>query len=243
MMKKATILVLVALVISLVPVVATVPVIQIQVLKDVTEGDEVTVEITVTHRMNDKNHHINYVWLFHDDKLVKEWVWTGDDFITEDQFTLTYTTVLVKDAVFLAKANCTLHGPDSVTAKVTVHPYIELPKAILVANSIDYTRARSLVSFLEDNGFEVVHVSASEFNQYKTENLIIILGGVDTSEGVGNVVKSVLNEREQTLTRLSPRYFLKTNVWAPDQRIFVFCGKDREETMQAHTDYRNKILE
>jgi desulfoferrodoxin (superoxide reductase-like protein) len=243
MMKKATILVLVALVLSLVPVMATVPVIQIQVPKEVTEGDEVTVEITVTHRMNDKNHHINFVWLFHDDKIVEEWTWTGDNFITEDQFTLTYTTVLTHDAVFLAKANCTLHGPDSVTAKVTVNPYVELPKAILVANSIDHTRARSLITFLEDNEFEVIHVTAAEFNQHKNEKLIIILGGVDTSEGVGNVVESVLNEREQELTRLSTRYFLKTDVWAPGQRVFVFSGIDREGTKEAHEEYKYKILE
>lgn len=242
-MKKATILVLGALVLSLVPVIATVPVVQIQVPAEVTEGDEVTVEITVTHRMNDKNHHINYVWLFHDDKIVKEWTWTGDNFIQEDQFTLTYTTVLTKDAVFLAKAHCTLHGDEKTTAKVVVNPYIELPKAILVANEIDHTRARKLITFLEDNGYEVIHVSASEFDQYKTEKLIIILGGIDTSGGVGNIVKSVLNEREQELTRLSTRYFLKTDVWAPNQRIFVFSGVDREGTMQAHQQYRDKILE
>ncbi len=242
-MKKATILVLVALAVSLVPASATVPIVQIQVPKEVTEGDEVTVEINITHRDNDKNHHINYVWLYQNNAKVYEWTWTRDNFITEDQFTLTYTTVLWEDAVFLAHVHCTLHGSEKVTAKVDVLPFVEKPRAILLANAIDYTRASSLVTFLEENGFEVVHVGASEFGQHQTEELIIILGGADALDGVGAVVSSVLDDREQELTRLAMRYFLKTDVWAPNQRVFIFSGRDRDETKQAHEQYRDKILE
>ncbi|KYK29708.1 MAG: hypothetical protein AYK19_19305 [Theionarchaea archaeon DG-70-1] len=242
-MKKATILVLVALAVSLVPVSATLPIVQIQVPKVVTEGDEVTVEITVTHRMNDLNHHISFIWLYHNEKLVQQWGYGPDEFVTEDQWTVTYTTVLYKDAVFLAKANCTLHGSESVTAKVTVLPYVEKPKAILLANPIDFTRAESLVEYLEDNGYEVIHIAASELDQYETENLIIILGGADTSEGVGDVVRFVLDEREQELTRLGVHFFEKKDVWAPNQRVFIFAGKDRDQTKGAHTKYMHKIME
>ncbi len=242
-MKKATILVLVALALSVVSVSGTVPVVQMQVPKEVTAGDEVTLEIVVTHRDNTKNHHINYCWLYQNDKKVQEWVWTGDDFITEDQFTLTYTTVLWEDTVFLAHVHCTLHGSEKVTAKVVVLPVVMKPRAILLANDIDYTRASSLVEFLEDNGFEVIRTGASDFNQYKTEELIIILGGADALDGVGSVVRTVLDEREQELTRLRARYFLKEDVWAPNQRVFVFAGRDREETVEAHTQYRDRILE
>lgn len=242
-MKKVTILVLIVLAASLVPVYATEPVIQMQVPAEVTEGDEVTVEITVTHRMNDKNHHVSYIWLYHDDSLAYQWGYGADNFVTEDQWTVTYTTVLEKDAVFLAVAHCTLHGDGKVLRTVVVHPYVEKPKAILLANDIDFTRAKDLVPFLEDNGFEVIRIQASEFEAYKTENLIIILGGADSPDGVGNVVRSVLDEREQALTRTGIRYFLKTDVWAPGQRVFIFAGKDRDETKQAHIEHRNKIIE
>jgi len=242
-MKKATMLVLVALALSVVSVSGTVPVIQMQFPKEVTAGDEVTVEIVVTHRDNTKNHHINYCWFYQNDKKVMEWVWTGDDFITEDQFTLTYTTILYEDTVFLAHVHCTLHGSEKVTAKVTVHPLVIKPKAILLANDVDHTRASTLVDFLETNGFEVVRITAPELNQYKTEQLIIILGGADALDGVGNVVRTVLDEREQELTRLSMRYFVKTDVWTPGQRVFVFAGKDREQTMEAHKQYRDRILD
>ena len=242
-MKKTAVLVLVALAISLIPVSATVPIIQMQVPKEVTAGDEVTVEITVTHRDNDKNHHISYIWLYHDNKLVQQWGYGADSFITEDQWTVTYTTVLYKDAVFLATAHCTLHGDSEVLRTVVVHPYVEKPRAILLANTIDYSRSESLVTYLEENGFEVIRIAASEIEQYKTEELIIILGGADAPEGVGDVVKTILDDREEELTRQSGRYFLKTDVWAPDQRVFIFAGKDRDETKQAHRDYMDRIVE
>lgn len=242
-MKRIAIVVVVALVLSLVPVSATVPIVQIQAPREVTEGDEITLKIVVTHRDNTSDHHINYVWLYQDDRIVQEWVWTTSEFITEDQFELEYTTVLVKDAVFIAKAHCTLHGDKKITFKVEVLPYVEKPKAILLANDIDFNRAGSFVEFLEGNGFEVVRITARELEEYKAEELIIILGGADALDGVGSIVREVLDEREQELTRLGLRYFMKTDVWVPNQRVFVFSGPDRDQTKQAHTEFRDKILE
>lgn len=242
-MKRIAVVAVVALILSLVPVSATVPIVQVQAPRQVTEGDEITLKIIVTHRDNTSDHHINYVWLYQDDRIVQEWVWTFNDFIVDDQFTLTYTTVLEKDAVFIAKAHCTLHGDKTITFKVEVLPYVEKPKAILLANDIDFNRAGSLVEFLEGNGFEVVRITAREMDEYKTEELIIILGGADALDGVGSIVREVLDEREQELTRLSIRYFMKTDVWAPNQRVFVLSGPDRDQTKQAHNEYRDKILE
>ncbi|MBU6998304.1 MAG: hypothetical protein HXS41_05270 [Theionarchaea archaeon] len=241
-MKRAIILVMVGLALSLVPVFAGVPIVQIQAPRQVTEGDEVTLKIMITHEANDSDHHINYVWLYQNDRIVKEWVWTTSDFIKDDQFTLEYTTVLTEDTVFIAKAHCTLHGDKKITFKIEVEPYVALPRAIIVANDIDFSRAGSLVEFLEDNGFEAIRVTASEFEEYKAEELIIILGGADALDGIGEIVRSVLDEREQELTRLGIRYFTETDVWAPNQRVFVFSGRDRDETKEAHTQHRDKIL-
>ncbi|MBU7013772.1 MAG: hypothetical protein HXS52_02385 [Theionarchaea archaeon] len=242
-MKRAIILVMVGLALSLIPVYAGVPIVQIQAPRQVTAGDEITLKIMITHEANDSDHHINYVWLYQNDRIVKEWVWTVSDFITEDQFTLEYTTVLNEDTVFIAKAHCTLHGDKKITFKIEAAPYVEIPKAIVVANDIDFSRASSLVGFLEDNGFEVIRVTASNFEEYKSEELIIILGGADALDGIGAIVRSVLDEREQELTRLGIRYFTEIDVWAPNQRVFIFSGRDRDETREAHTQHRGKILE
>lgn len=242
-MKRTIILVMVALALSLVPISAGVPIVQIQAPMQVTAGDEVTLKIMIAHEGNDRDHHINYVWLYQNDRIVKEWVWTVDDFIQEDQFELEYTTVLTEDTVFIVKAHCTLHGDKITTFKIEVLPYVPTPKAIIVANDIDFSRASSLVEFLESNGFEAVRVTASEFGAYKAEELIIILGGVDALDGIGEIVKSVLDERKQELTRLGIRYFIETDVWAPNQRVFIFSGRDRDETREAHTQYQDKIME
>ncbi|MGC1122407.1 MAG: desulfoferrodoxin family protein [Candidatus Methanofastidiosia archaeon] len=242
-MKRAIMLVMVGLALSLVPVSAGVPIVQIQAPRQVTAGDEVTLKIMITHEGNDNDHHINYVWLYQNDRMAKEWVWTVDDYIKDDQFTLEYTTILTEDTVFLAKAHCTLHGDKKITFKIDVVPYVPKPKAIIVANDIDFSRASSLVGFLENNGFEAVRVTASEFEAYKAEGLIIILGGADAPDGIGEIVRSVLDERKQELTRLGIRYFIEADVWTPNQRVFVFAGRDRDETKEAHTQYRDKILE
>jgi desulfoferrodoxin (superoxide reductase-like protein) len=241
-MKKIAIFVLAVLAFSVVPLSAGVPIVQVQVPRKVTAGDEVTLEITITHRDNTADHHINYVYLYQDNALVKEWVWTVNDFIAEDQFMLTYTTVLEKDTVFLIKAHCTLHGDKKITASIEVMPYVQKPRAIILANAIDANRSESLVDFLEDNGFEVEQIGPNQLEEYKTEELIIILGGADALDGVGPIVRTVLDEREQELTRLGIRYFKKTDVWAPNQRVFIFAGPDRDQTKEAHTTYRDKIL-
>lgn len=242
-MKKIAILVLAVLVFSVVPLSAGVPIVQVQVPREVTAGDEITLKITITHRDNTADHHINYVYLFQDNALIKEWVWTVNEYIEEDQFTLTYTTVIEKDTVFLIKAHCTLHGDKKITASITANPYVEKPRAIILANAIDFNRSESLVEFLEANEFEVEHIGPNQLDEYKNEELIIILGGADALDGVGAVVRSVLDEREQELTRLGIRYFMKTDVWAPNQRVFIFAGPDREQTKQAHNEYQNKILQ
>jgi hypothetical protein len=56
-------------------------------------------------------------------------------------------------------------------------------------------------------------------------------------------VRSVLDEREQELTRLGIRYFIETDVWAPNQKVVILSGEDRDGTREAHTQYQDKILE
>lgn len=119
----------------------------------------------------------------------------------------------------------------------------QITKAILLANEIDYTRASDLIEFLNLNGYEVVHITAGDITKYRTETLIIILGGADARDGVGDIVKHILNDEEEELTRQKICWFLKKEVWAANQRIFIFSGRDRDETAEAHTKFKREILE
>ncbi len=77
----------------------------------------------------------------------------------------------------------------------------EKPKVVILSNSIDYARALDFVEFLENNGMEVIRASATDFDQYKNERFIVILGGPDAPEGVGEIVQRVLTGDEQDYLR------------------------------------------
>lgn len=66
------------------------------------------------------------------------------------------------------------------------------PKTVLLANSIDYNLASDFLGFLRNRGMDIIHTDASNFNQYQTEKFIVILGGPDAYDGVGNIVQQVL---------------------------------------------------
>ncbi|RMF89121.1 MAG: DUF3344 domain-containing protein, partial [Methanobacteriota archaeon] len=58
------------------------------------------------------------------------------------------------------------------------------PRVVVLANSIDYSLASDFIQFLESKGLEVIHATADDFDQYRTQKFIVILGGPDAPEGV-----------------------------------------------------------
>ncbi len=117
------------------------------------------------------------------------------------------------------------------------------PRVIVLANSIDYELASEFFGFLGNNGMDIVHVSAADFEQYKQEKFIVILGGPDAYDGVGGVVQEVLTPDEQEYLRATGnrRMFTKTNVWTTGQRISVIAGSDRNQTKFAHVENRAQL--
>ncbi len=116
-------------------------------------------------------------------------------------------------------------------------------KAVLLANSIDRSLASDFTTFLDNNGIEEVHVNASNFDQYTLEKFIVILGGPDAPEGVGEIVREVLNESEQDHLKVkgSRRMYVMTNVWrSHGQVVMVIAGSNRYETQKAHEENREQ---
>lgn len=120
-----------------------------------------------------------------------------------------------------------------------------MPRIVLLANSIDYDLASDFFMFLENKGLEVVRATAADFDQHKGEKFIVILGGPDAYEGVGEIVQEVLSTTEQDSVRESGarKMYVKTGVWAPGQRVTVLAGSDREQTREAHRANRDKVIE
>lgn len=127
-MKKIGIFVLAVLAASIIPLSATdpraqtVPTIRIESPESIAPGDEVTIEVTVFYRNVDKNNHIMYIWLYENYRRVKVWTWTEDNIFNQEEFTLTYTTVLTEDTVFFVYAKSTIHGSSGTTAYIEVQP-------------------------------------------------------------------------------------------------------------------------
>lgn len=118
-------------------------------------------------------------------------------------------------------------------------------KVILLSNSIDHALAQDFLAFLGDKGVETLRVEAADFQRYQGEAFIVILGGPDAPEGVGEVVQQVLSREEQDYLRVpgNRAMYVKKDVWAQGQRVFVLAGSDRNQTRKAHIEERWELYQ
>lgn len=99
---------------------ANVATISLSVPDEVAAGDEVTVEMEIRHLNNDQDHYVDWVRLYMDGELLQGWNYDSANYVDETRWTLTYTTVVERETVFRAEANCNLHGgrDDSATVRI-----------------------------------------------------------------------------------------------------------------------------
>ncbi len=119
----------------------------------------------------------------------------------------------------------------------------ERPRIVVLANTIDQSLASDFFGFIENKGIEVIQANTSYFEQYKKDKFIVILGGPDAGEGVGDVVKEVLEDDEKEYLRApgNRRIYVKTNVWATGQKVMVIAGSGRNQTKIAHEENRDQV--
>ncbi len=124
------------------------------------------------------------------------------------------------------------------------------PRMVVLANSIDTNLAAEFFDFWMRNGVEVILTNvnreeeAYQFDQYKDENLIIILGGPDAYDGVGEIVQERLSEQEQNMIREgNQRMYVKTDPWGinTNQLVVILAGLDREFTKKSHEENRYNV--
>jgi hypothetical protein len=117
------------------------------------------------------------------------------------------------------------------------------PRLVLLANSIDYSLSSNLTALLKAHGIGITYINATNFSSYNTSKFVVILGGPDAYEGVGEIVREVLDEGEQGWLREKGNrgMYVKTNVWAMGQTVMVIAGSDREHTMLAVEENRLEV--
>jgi hypothetical protein len=106
---------------------------------------------------------------------------------------------------------------------------------LLLANSKDYELANDTLSYFKDYDMVPTLINASAFtSEMKVENrVIIILGGPDTSEGIGEIVKEALSDAEEASVRDAgaPLIFLNENVWTDKwtnkQKVIIIVGLNK----------------
>jgi len=107
--------------------------------------------------------------------------------------------------------------------------------AVVLANSIDFALASEFFGFLRNQGIELTYSTATEFPKNTQSKFIIILGGPDASEGVGEIVQEVLefDEEEYLRTPGNRKMYVKTNVWnRHGQIVRVIGGSGRDFTKE-----------
>ncbi len=113
----------------------------------------------------------------------------------------------------------------------------------ILANSIDYDLNNELFDYIRERGLEPVHVKPSAIENYKHEKSILILGGPEAPEGIGEIVTQILmyNEQNEIRARGSKKTFNKTNVWMKEQNVTLIAGSTREDTKKAVLEYMDQL--
>ena len=115
---------------------------------------------------------------------------------------------------------------------------------IILANSVDEALASGLYDFLKNSSVDVHFSTADEFEQLRYNPRIIILGGQNSPGGVGDIVSTILvrEEKESLLAPNAEVFLTKTDVWKSYQKVLIVAGNEKEDTEDAWTRNRDRIL-
>ncbi len=111
---------------------------------------------------------------------------------------------------------------------------------IVVANSIDRECNCDFIDLLEQNR-NIIIVHPSEFESYKNNTYIIILGGHEAPEGTGGIVGSILTEEEKITVTEEGCMSVKLNVWLSGQVVIVLAGREREGTEEVCEENKENV--
>jgi hypothetical protein len=117
------------------------------------------------------------------------------------------------------------------TSKLSI--FAPFREVLLVCNSIDYEETgKELKTILTEKGYIVRRITPGEFDVYRWFSpRIILLGGHQSPEGMGEVVSRILTESEKKMIeKTGPFMFGYENIDFRKQGIIILAGADREGT-------------
>jgi len=118
----------------------------------------------------------------------------------------------------------------------------EKDKLIVITNEANYERSKDVVNFIATRGITIERIAPADFEKYKTEKYILILGGPNDDEGLGDVVKQVLTADEVSFVSQTgnKNLYLKLNKWSEKQNMLVIAGYDPDATFREFVNSKDK---
>lgn len=140
-----------------------------------------------------------------------------------------------------------LNEPIYVTDIVEPNESMVLSPSLIISNSIDKPAAERLKKFLERNGIQSELKEAKSLTSFyfPRKPLILILGGPQAYEGVGEIVSQYFSESEKNYLinkNGSYGYWIKPSDWIDDQRVIIIAGHTRNETALAELVFESREL-
>jgi hypothetical protein len=116
---------------------------------------------------------------------------------------------------------------------------------IVVATKDTYEASQKWVDFLTLNEVPVKHVTPREFDKYKKEPYVVLMGGMDEPDGIKVLAKEILaeDELEYVLQKGNGEIYFKFKVFDPMQTIIVFAGSDRAAAAAARKKNKSYWLD
>jgi len=97
---------------------------------------------------------------------------------------------------------------------------------VVVASDPSFEVAKNWVNFLQKQSIIVKHVQPADFDKYKKNAHLVVLGVPGEPGGAGDVVKSLLTREELdwVVQQGNKKLYIKDNVFEKDQTIFLFAA-------------------
>jgi hypothetical protein len=113
---------------------------------------------------------------------------------------------------------------------------------IVVASKAAYQDAQKWGDFLKSQDVPLKHVTPGEFANYKTEQYIILMGGVDEPDGIKDLLKKALSDREfASISKEGNKgMFVKSDVWGEGQEVIIFTGSNRAAAEAARLENKEE---
>ena len=116
---------------------------------------------------------------------------------------------------------------------------------VVVATDASFKDAQKWVDFLTSKEVAVKHVTPQNFSGAKQEQYLVIMGSLDESGGVKDIVKEALSATE--LADISKpgnkEMYLKSDVWGEDQEVIIFSGATKEDSIEARVGNKESWFE